>query len=76
MIQAGIAREPDHDLAAILAQKHGCRSVIAFLPDIEDFWFDELVFVPLKYRQNEAIQRQCAGYCVRGLQACGWAWRS
>jgi hypothetical protein len=44
MIQAGIAREPDHDLAADLAQKHGCRSVIAFLPDIADFWFDELVF--------------------------------
>jgi hypothetical protein len=44
MIQAGIAREPDHDLAADLAQKHGCRSVIAFLPDIAEFWFDELVF--------------------------------
>ena len=60
MIQAGIAREPDHDLAAILAQDHGCRSVIAFLPDIADFWFDELVFCPIEIpakRSHSAAMR-------------------
>lgn len=71
MIQAGIAREPDHDLAANLAQKHGCKSVIAFLPNIADFQFDELIFHPIEI---PAKRRHSAA--MRGLlQACGWAWR-
>jgi hypothetical protein len=54
MIQAGIAREPDHDLAANLAQDHGCRSVIAFLPNIADFQFDELVFHPIEMQAKRS----------------------